>query len=82
MELISPSGSVYQAGTLSGNPIAMACGLATIDLITKEDFLNPVIENTKAFAKDLAKQLKITISVSQQIKQAPCGDISFPLKQK
>jgi len=31
MELIAPSGSVYQAGTLSGNPLAMAAGLATLD---------------------------------------------------
>ncbi len=33
MELVSPSGSVYQAGTLSGNPLAMAGGLATLDLL-------------------------------------------------
>jgi glutamate-1-semialdehyde 2,1-aminomutase len=33
MELISPSGSVYQAGTLSGNPLAMAGGLATLDIL-------------------------------------------------
>ena len=58
MELISPSGSVYQAGTLSGNPIAMACGLATIDLITKEDFLNPVIENTKSLCEGLSQAAK------------------------
>jgi glutamate-1-semialdehyde 2,1-aminomutase len=31
MELIAPSGSVYQAGTLSGNPLAMAAGLATLE---------------------------------------------------
>jgi glutamate-1-semialdehyde 2,1-aminomutase len=31
MELIAPAGPVYQAGTLSGNPIAMAAGLATLD---------------------------------------------------
>jgi len=33
MEQISPAGSVYQAGTLSGNPAAMAAGLATLELI-------------------------------------------------
>ena len=58
MELISPSGSVYQAGTLSGNPIAMACGLATIDLIAKDDFLNPVIENTKSLCEGLSQAAK------------------------
>ena len=34
MELIAPSGSVYQAGTLSGNPLAMAAGLATLEELT------------------------------------------------
>src|SRR5207342_835122 len=34
MELIAPSGPVYQAGTLSGNPLAMAAGLATLDELT------------------------------------------------
>ena len=31
MEMVSPAGSVYQAGTLSGNPLAMSAGLATLD---------------------------------------------------
>ena len=34
MEMIAPSGPVYQAGTLSGNPLAMAAGLATLRLLT------------------------------------------------
>jgi glutamate-1-semialdehyde 2,1-aminomutase len=34
MEQIAPSGSVYQAGTLSGNPLAMAAGIATLDALT------------------------------------------------
>jgi glutamate-1-semialdehyde 2,1-aminomutase len=33
MEMISPAGSVYQAGTLSGNPLAMAGGLATLEIL-------------------------------------------------
>jgi glutamate-1-semialdehyde 2,1-aminomutase len=33
MELLAPGGSVYQAGTLSGNPLAMAAGLATLELL-------------------------------------------------
>jgi glutamate-1-semialdehyde 2,1-aminomutase len=33
MELVSPAGSVYQAGTLSGNPMAMAAGLATLEIL-------------------------------------------------
>jgi glutamate-1-semialdehyde 2,1-aminomutase len=38
MEMMAPLGPVYQAGTLSGNPIAMAAGIATIDLIRKPGF--------------------------------------------
>ncbi|MDX6644887.1 MAG: glutamate-semialdehyde -aminomutase, partial [Miltoncostaeaceae bacterium] len=36
MELISPAGSVYQAGTLSGNPLAMAGGMATLEVMQEE----------------------------------------------
>ena len=38
MEMMAPLGPVYQAGTLSGNPIAMAAGLATMDLIAEPGF--------------------------------------------
>ncbi|MDB4895295.1 MAG: glutamate-semialdehyde -aminomutase [Firmicutes bacterium] len=35
MELIAPAGPVYQAGTLSGNPLAMTCGLKTIEILSR-----------------------------------------------
>ncbi len=38
MQMIAPSGPVYQAGTLSGNPVAMAAGLATLDLLAEPGF--------------------------------------------
>jgi glutamate-1-semialdehyde 2,1-aminomutase len=38
MDYIAPSGPVYQAGTLSGNPVAMAAGLATLDLVSQPGF--------------------------------------------
>ncbi|MFT3804678.1 MAG: glutamate-1-semialdehyde 2,1-aminomutase [Burkholderiaceae bacterium] len=38
MDMMAPLGPVYQAGTLSGNPIAMAAGLATLDLIAEPGF--------------------------------------------
>jgi len=38
MEQIAPSGPIYQAGTLSGNPLAMAAGYATLKLMTKEAY--------------------------------------------
>jgi len=37
MEHVAPLGPVYQAGTLSGNPVAMAAGLATLDVLERED---------------------------------------------
>jgi len=37
MEMVAPLGDVYQAGTLSGNPIAMACGIATLKELKKQD---------------------------------------------
>lgn len=39
MELIAPAGSVYQAGTLSGNPLAVAAGLATLKLLDDDAYL-------------------------------------------
>ena len=41
MERIAPLGPVYQAGTLSGNPVAVAAGLATLALIQAPGFLRP-----------------------------------------
>ncbi len=38
MSVVAPLGGVYQAGTLSGNPIAMQAGLSTLELIDSEDF--------------------------------------------
>lgn len=38
MAHLSPNGAVYQAGTLSGNPVAMAAGIATLDLISEDGF--------------------------------------------
>lgn len=38
MEFIAPTGPVYQAGTLSGNPVAMAAGLKTLELISADNF--------------------------------------------
>jgi glutamate-1-semialdehyde 2,1-aminomutase len=37
MELIAPAGPVYQAGTLSGNPLAMAAGLATLEVLSRPE---------------------------------------------
>lgn len=44
MELVAPSGPVYQAGTLSGNPLAMAAGLATLSVLRKSPDFYGVLE--------------------------------------
>jgi glutamate-1-semialdehyde 2,1-aminomutase len=53
MEHIAPLGPVYQAGTLSGNPIAMAAGLATLDIISQADFYQPLFARTKTLCDGL-----------------------------
>jgi glutamate-1-semialdehyde 2,1-aminomutase len=46
MELVAPSGPVYQAGTLSGNPVAMAAGLANLRLISAPGFFENLTRST------------------------------------
>lgn len=47
MEQLAPIGPVYQAGTLSGNPVAMAAGLTTLNLIDQDNFYPPVFTATE-----------------------------------
>jgi glutamate-1-semialdehyde 2,1-aminomutase len=53
MEQIAPLGPVYQAGTLSGNPIAMAAGLATLDIISTPGFYQPLFDRTEQLCSGL-----------------------------
>lgn len=56
MEQISPSGPIYQAGTLSGNPLAMNAGLATLNLLQQPRVYETLQHNTTRLAEGL-KQL-------------------------
>ncbi|MFO4987401.1 aminotransferase class III-fold pyridoxal phosphate-dependent enzyme, partial [Salmonella enterica subsp. enterica serovar 1,4,[5],12:i:-] len=47
MEQLAPLGPVYQAGTLSGNPVATACGLATLREIKKPGFFEALSAKTQ-----------------------------------
>jgi glutamate-1-semialdehyde 2,1-aminomutase len=47
MDMMAPLGPVYQAGTLSGNPIAMAAGLATLEIISKPGFFDRIEASMK-----------------------------------
>ena len=49
MQLLAPLGGVYQAGTLSGNPVAMAAGLATLQLTEAPDFYDNLTAKTAYF---------------------------------
>ncbi len=47
MDLVAPSGPVYQAGTLSGNPVAMAAGLTALKKLRKPDFYTELSKKTQ-----------------------------------
>ncbi len=53
MDCLSPEGGVYQAGTLSGNPLAMSAGIATLELLKEEDFYAQLEEKTAYLEKGL-----------------------------
>jgi glutamate-1-semialdehyde 2,1-aminomutase len=53
MEQLAPLGPVYQAGTLSGNPVAMAAGLATLNLISEPGFFTALEAKTRAFTEGM-----------------------------
>lgn len=55
MQMIAPSGPVYQAGTLSGNPVAMAAGLKTLELLAQPDFYKNLSSRTTQLVEGLQK---------------------------
>ncbi|MGV8838276.1 aminotransferase class III-fold pyridoxal phosphate-dependent enzyme, partial [Cellvibrio sp.] len=55
MQMIAPSGPVYQAGTLSGNPVAMAAGLKTLELLEQDSFYDNLCARTTQLVECLQK---------------------------
>ena len=55
MEKLAPLGPVYQAGTLSGNPVALAAGLATLKLVSEKGFCERVESTTRRLVEALAR---------------------------
>ena len=55
MDMLAPDGPIYQAGTLSGNPLAMNCGLETLKIISKKNFFKKLGTKTKSFTDNLNK---------------------------
>lgn len=60
MEQLAPLGPVYQAGTLSGNPVATACGLATLYEISKPGFFDALSAKTRSLVDGLTQAAKKT----------------------
>jgi glutamate-1-semialdehyde 2,1-aminomutase len=58
MEQLAPLGPVYQAGTLSGNPVATACGLATLAQISKPGFFDALSATTRSLVDGLTAAAK------------------------
>jgi len=58
MEMVAPVGPVYQAGTLSGNPLAMTAGLETIRILKKEMPYKSLEEKTRKLCEEISRILK------------------------
>ena len=68
MSQLAPTGPVYQAGTLSGNPLAMAAGLKTLELVSQPGFYEALTEKTAHLAQGLeqaAHQAGIALTTNQ-----------------
>ncbi len=68
MEMVAPLGDMYQAGTLSGNPIAMASGIATLKELKKQnpfDTFNKVAEKIETILKEAAKVNNVALQVNR-----------------
>lgn len=68
MQHLAPTGPVYQAGTLSGNPVAMAAGLATLEKVSQPGFHTELSAKTKRLADGLADAARaqgIALSTNQ-----------------
>ena len=68
MEHIAPLGPVYQAGTLSGNPVAMAAGFATLNIISKDGFYETLTKQASKLLdglKERATKANIPLTTNQ-----------------
>ena len=58
MQCLAPLGAVYQAGTLSGNPVAVAAGLATLELVQQPDFYEHLSVSARQLTEGLEQAAK------------------------
>jgi glutamate-1-semialdehyde 2,1-aminomutase len=69
MDQLAPLGSVYQAGTLSGNPVAMAAGLASLQMLEESSLYEKLLEKTNLLTmpiKEFIRKKGINASLQQQ----------------
>ena len=63
MECVAPLGSVYQAGTLSGNPVAVSAGIATLKILEKnKDSIYPELERKSAKIENAMKNAGLNVN--------------------
>ncbi|MGD2169678.1 MAG: glutamate-1-semialdehyde 2,1-aminomutase [Chlamydiota bacterium] len=60
MDLLAPSGKVFQAGTLSGNPLAMRAGLATLQVLERDGIYEELEDKTRVITDPIREELKNT----------------------
>jgi glutamate-1-semialdehyde 2,1-aminomutase len=58
MQMVAPSGEVYQAGTLAGNPLAMTAGIETISILKESGAYQELEKNSSFLEKDIIKAVK------------------------
>lgn len=68
MDMIAPDGPVYQAGTLSGNPLAMSAGRAALKVLQKDNFYKKINEKAASVADELADVVK-RVGIDVQMNQ-------------
>lgn len=70
LDMVAPAGPVYQAGTLSANPVGMRAGLATLEQMVARDGWNELAARTEAFASALSHGLSRTAPEVEVVHQA------------
>ena len=83
MALLAPTGAVYQAGTLSGNPIATAAANATLDMLAKTDCYKKLEAKSATLAeglKDAAKQAGIPVVINRVGSLLSCFFTNQPVR--
>ena len=92
MEQVSPAGKVYQAGTLSGNPLAMAGGIATLEVLQESGAYEGLEWHSAMLANgliDVAAKANVSITINRvgsmltpfftKAPGSPCATMPMPL---